>query len=244
LNLVGHVAAALDPAHADPSETTGATRSARSVPPSTEFLVGCMLPDLAAIARVRITRPGGELGAGVAFHHACDAAFHDSVWFNETNRDARDALVAAGVASGPARACSHAGVEMLLDGELVSAPVVLERTHEALDAVASGAPELAGLAPPESREAWVERLEAIGTYLDPARYRDMRFVAERLCRMTSGRRRIELPVDQVDVVATTLASLQRGITAAAPGVLAGVREQVSRTSPASMRERPIPHRRG
>ena len=33
----------------------------------------------------------------------------------------------------------------------------------------------------------------IGSSLDPARYRDPRFVAERLQRMTTGRRRIELP---------------------------------------------------
>ena len=61
MNLVGHVAVALEP---------------DSAPPSTEFLVGCMLPDLAAIARVRIARPEGELGRGVEFHHACDAVFH------------------------------------------------------------------------------------------------------------------------------------------------------------------------
>ena len=96
MNLVGHVAVALEP---------------DSAPPSTEFLVGCMLPDLAAIARVRIARPEGELGRGVEFHHACDAVFHDLEWFHSANRSLRDALVDAGVDSGPARACSHAGVE-------------------------------------------------------------------------------------------------------------------------------------
>ena len=40
----------------------------------------------------------------------------------------------------------------------------------------------------------------IGSSLDPARYRDPRFVAERLYRMTSGRRRIELRAEHVDVV--------------------------------------------
>ena len=112
MNLVGHVAVALRP---------GSTR------PSTDFLVGCMLPDLAAIAR----RAHGQArratsGGGVAFHHACDAVFHESEWFRATNRDVRDALLDAGVDLGPARACSHAGVEMLLDGALVA-----ERTDRA-----------------------------------------------------------------------------------------------------------------
>ena len=72
MNLVGHVAAALSPSDADPSS---------------DFLVGCMLPDLAAIARVRLARPAGDLGRGVEFHHACDAVFHDSAWFRRVNRE-------------------------------------------------------------------------------------------------------------------------------------------------------------
>jgi hypothetical protein len=90
MNLVGHVAVALDPE--------------APTPPSTQFLLGCMLPDLAAIARVRLARPDGELGRGVAYHHACDAVFHETEWFRSVNRALRDALVDAGVDSGPARA--------------------------------------------------------------------------------------------------------------------------------------------
>ena len=71
MNLVGHVAVALEP---------------DAAPPSTDFLIGCMLPDLAAIARVRVARPTGALGEGVAFHHACDAVFHESEWFRSSNR--------------------------------------------------------------------------------------------------------------------------------------------------------------
>jgi hypothetical protein len=212
VNLVGHVAVALDPG------PHGA--------PSTEFLVGCMLPDLAAIARVRLRRPDGELGRGVEFHHACDAAFHGSEWFRTANRDLRDALVDAGVAHGPARACSHAGVEMLLDGELAADPAVEHAARATLLAVATDADDLAPLAPPETRAAWVERLRMIGGSLDPVRYRDPWFVAERLQRMTSGRRRIELPGAHVDAVSTTLDRFQPPIAAAAPAVVAGVRQLV------------------
>jgi hypothetical protein len=222
VNLVGHIAVALDPDQA---------------PPSTEFLVGCMLPDLAAIARVRVSRPDGALGEGVAFHHACDAVFHELDWFRDANRALRDALLDAGVDSGPARACSHAGVEMLLDGRLVADESVDTSARVALDAVTTDARELGALAPPEARDVWVERLQMIGGSLDPARYRDPAFVAERLHRMTSGRRRIELRAGQLPELTASLREFQPRIADAAPDVLAQVRTKV--LDPAA----PIPHRR-
>jgi hypothetical protein len=185
-----------------------------------------MLPDLAAIARVRIARPTGELGEGVAFHHACDDVFHESAWFRDTNRSLRDALVDAGVDSGPARACSHAGVEMLLDGRLVADDTIDVSARVVLDAVRAGAPRLGPLAPDDLRDVWVERLQMIGGSLDPGRYRDARFVAERLHRMTTGRRRIELHAEQVDTVTATLREFQPGIAEAAPHVLGDVRRAV------------------
>jgi hypothetical protein len=223
VNLVGHVAVALDP---------------DAAPPSTDFLVGCMLPDLAAIARVRVARPEGELGDGVAFHHACDAAFHESEWFRDANRALRDALLDAGVDRGPARACSHAGVEMLLDGRLVADDTVDGSARVVLDTVSTCPPALAALAPDGARAAWVERLQMIGSSLDPSRYRDPRFVAERLQRMTSGRRHIALRVEQVDAVTAALADHQPVIAAAAPEVVARIR----RTVPD--RALPIPRRPG
>jgi hypothetical protein len=224
MNLIGHVAVALAP------------DAARL--PSISFLVGCMLPDLAAIARVRVARPTGELGEGVEFHHACDAVFHESEWFRSTNRELRDALVDAGVDSGPTRACSHAGVEMLLDGRLVADATVDTYTCVVLDTVATGAPELGALAPENVRDVWIERLQMIGSSLDPARYQDARFVAERLHRMTSGRRRIELRAEQIDTVSRALRAFQPGITDAAPDVVTMVRRTVLDE------EAPIPHRQG
>jgi hypothetical protein len=211
MNLVGHVAVALTPDRADP-------------PP--EFLVGCMLPDLAAIARVRMTRPDGDLGRGVEFHHACDSVFHESAWFRETNRDVRDALLAAGVTTGAARACSHAGTEMLLDGALVAEPRVGACTQRTLDAVDADAESLASLAPADTRAVVARRLHLVGSSLDPRRYRDPGFVADRLHRMTAGRRRIEVHAYEVGAVATTLAEFAPAIRAAAPEIVAAVRQAV------------------
>jgi hypothetical protein len=218
MNLVGHVAVAVDP---------------DSPPPSTDFLVGCMLPDLAAIARVRLARPDGELGRGVEFHHACDAAFHELQWFRTTNGAVRDALIDAGVDPGPARACSHAGVEMLLDGRLVADDELEAHARAVLDAITVGASTLGALASADVRDAWVERLQMIGSSLDPTRYHDARFVAERLHRMTAGRRRIELRAEHVDAVTHTLREFQPAVGAVAPTVVADVRAAS-----------PIPHRPG
>ena len=115
---------------------------------------------------------------------------------------------------------------MLLDGRLVTDEEVDTRARVVLGAVNTGAPALAPLAPAETRDAWVQRLQMIGSSLDPARYQDARFVAERLHRMTSGRRRIELRAEHVDTVASTLREFQAGIGDAAPDVVARVRRTV------------------
>jgi hypothetical protein len=211
VNLVGHIAAALAPGHADPSSG---------------FLVGCMLPDLAAIARVRIVRPDGELRAGVAFHHACDAVFHESSWFRHVNPTLRDALLDAGVSTGAARACSHAGSEMLFDGALVDDERVDGAARRTLRALDDQADSLAALAPVEMRAVFAERLHLIGASLEPGRYHDPHFVAERLHRMTLGRRRIELRASDVDTVALVLGAFAPEIARAAPGVVADVRKAV------------------
>jgi hypothetical protein len=203
LNLVGHVALALR----DDSPA-----------PETDFLVGCMLPDLAAITRVRLERPEGALGRGVAFHYSCDEAFHESEWFRARNLELRDALLDAGIERGPARACSHAGVEMLLDGALVSDTRVAQATTQTLRAVGTSASELSALAPPAARQRLRERLHLISGSLDPSCYSDPQFVALGLHRMTSDRPRIELQYEHVDAITQALATLQPTIVADAPSV--------------------------
>ena len=93
-----------------------------------------------------------------------------------------------------------------------------------LGVVASPDDDLGDLAAPDVRAVWIERLRTIGTTLRPERYRDPRFVAERLHRMTAGRTRIELSAAHVDLVAATLAEFQPAITAAAPDVVTHVRQ--------------------
>ena len=184
---------------------------------SPEYLVGCMLPDLAGMARVRLARAPApsDLADGIALHHASDAAFHGSKWFNRHNQDLRDALLASGVDRGASRACAHAGLEMLLDGELMRDARVAHATAIAFAALAAGGrtrDTLCALAPSLDRELWAERLGMIGGALDPHAYRSPDTVAHRLHRITSGRARIALRAEQVDGVAHVLARYQPAVT--------------------------------
>lgn len=210
MNLVGHVAVTVGD---DPE-------------PSPEFLVGCMLPDVATIARVRLTRPDGEMGRGVEYHHECDAVFHDSPWFLEHTVRLRDDLLAAGVDRGAARACAHAGLEMLLDGAFVGDARVQSHVRGALATLDDRAEALAALAAEHDRERWVVTVRRIARALDTNGYTDPASITMRLQRMTAGRRRIELRADHTAAVTTVLAAAQPQVLTAAPGVLAGVRAGV------------------
>jgi hypothetical protein len=97
---------------------------------------------------------------------------------------------------------------MLLDGALVADGRVARAATQALHAVGTSATELAALAPPAARPVLRERLHAISRSLDPQCYSDPQFVALRLHRMTSGRRRIELPYEHVGAVTLALTTLQ------------------------------------
>lgn len=211
MNLVGHVAAALPDG------------------PTPEFLAGCVLPDVAAICRVRIDgaafRP---VAAGVAFHHECDHAFHASPWFNEENVRLRDALLAVGVDRGAARASAHAGLEMLLDGALVADDDLLgPQVRVALTTLDAHSATIAAQAAPPLRERWVVGVKRIATSLDTDAYRDAGSVTLRLQRMTAGRTRIEVRADQAGAVTAVLADAQPRITAAATAVLESVRRALA-----------------
>ena len=201
VNLVGHVAvASRQPCGASPG-----------------FLAGAMLPDLGAIARVRLlpasaghTAPddaGGDLADGIALHHASDAAFHDSRWFHDHNRALRDLLLAGGVDRGPARACADAGLEMLLDGELVTDGDVVRSTEAAFDALTDVGPTrdaAAAAVAAHDRDRWIERLDRIARTLDARAYVSAADIATRLHHMTQARPRIELRTEHVALVTHAL----------------------------------------
>ena len=89
------------------------------------FVLGAMLPDFLAMlgGRLQNKRGGGfireQLANGVDFHLKTDAVFHQAPVFVAMNRRALIELRQLGVSRGPARACAHIGVEMLIDAHLI-----------------------------------------------------------------------------------------------------------------------------
>jgi len=82
--------------------------------------LGAMLPDFATMAGLRLPASADpDVQAGIALHHATDAAFHTLPPVLALMRDLDARLEHLGCARGPRRAASHIGIELLLDGILV-----------------------------------------------------------------------------------------------------------------------------
>lgn len=209
MNYVGHIAAGL---------TAGGATGADD-----EFLVGTALPDFSAMARVRLRRGGqGPVAAGIAAHRVTDARFHGLEWFRSTTGSLRAALVADGMAAGPARAAAHVLPELALDGRLMARPEVAAAVEAVLQRVSDPEPALVALVAPEHGPRWSAGLRAIGTRSDPAGYRDPARVAERVCAATRGRPRIEVPTDHLATLERHAAALLAADGMDDAGILAAV----------------------
>jgi hypothetical protein len=93
---------------------------------------------------------------GARFHVVVDALFHQTPTFIHLNRIALRRLRELGVSRGPARACAHIGVEMLIDAQLVKDQQLLCGYIEGLDAARVDHPIFAPIDEATSRQ--LERL--------------------------------------------------------------------------------------
>ncbi len=103
--------------------------------PSSAFVLGAMLPDLCAMVGLRPPETNGdpEVEAGLNYHIETDSVFHQTEVFIQHNRRVLLDLRQLGVSRGPARACSHMGVEMLIDAKLVESDLYFFPYQEALE---------------------------------------------------------------------------------------------------------------
>jgi hypothetical protein len=207
VNFVGHIA-------------TGLRARPRCREPG--FLVGTALPDFASMARIRLGTASGALGRGIALHHAADAAFHAEDWFLGLERDLRTELLGKGLPDGAARACAHAGPELLLDGALVAEPGIADAVRDVWDAIGSPDDDVLALVPMARRSGWCAHLVGVAARLDPFGYADAAVVARRLHGLTSRRPRLAFHDSLVDAVTVCMAAVQPRIRDAAPAVLARV----------------------
>ncbi len=187
---------------------------------STGFLLGAAAPDLARMARVPVATEGPEDHlAGVAAHHRTDAAFHDSAWFRGHNRAFVAELTARGVRRGPARGAGHVLVELLLDGALLDDAGHASTFTPAWSALADAGDEALAMVPAEHHERWADFLRQLTSRLEPSRYADPTYAADRTAGTLGRRPRLAMDDGEQETLRAVADELQPTITAGADHVV-------------------------
>lgn len=196
MNYFGHVAVA--------SWSTG----------SAEARLGAMLPDFANMCRAHLEpEQGSQVAAGIALHHATDAAFHDLPPVTALMRELDDRLAHGGCARGPRRAVAHVGVELLLDGVLVDEAAYREAYSTA---IASDAP-VAWTADGGTRFAMLRsRLRSYGV---PDDLRTVDGIVARLARILAPRPLLAPSSDDLRAIHAALRGQQPRVEVAAETVM-------------------------
>jgi hypothetical protein len=186
------------------------------------FALGSALSDLATVGGFRLLgrTDDPQVGAGMVFHHRTDDAFHAHPWFRERSRLAGGALLRSGMDRGPARACAHVGVELLLDGALQAGAEDRNHFGRALEAIPARIDRLAPLVPAGRRHAWRAHLRGLAGVEAPPAHHDPEAVAARLQRICARRPRLWFPEAAVSDVAAVLAELAPGIADTAADLVA------------------------
>jgi hypothetical protein len=188
------------------------------------FVFGAMLPDLAAMLRLRPPASSSPaITRGIALHHATDSAFHGAPAFLALAQSARVSLLALGLGRGPARALAHVGTEILLDERLGTEPEV-EATYLA-------ALEVAGTAPlGEAETDDTRRLRALASTLRARgvpRFHSPELVARRLYRALESHPRLAFTTSDEPRVASWVIAFRPQVAAAASAVVCDLSVRLS-----------------
>jgi hypothetical protein len=188
------------------------------------FVFGAMLPDLAAMAGLRVTgvaHAGAD--SGRRFHYATDAAFHRAEGFQALCVTATHALRDAGLRRGPARAIGHVGVELLLDGWLAAEQGVPALYGEALALVPALVPAIAFRAECDAAPL-VELCGRIAAApLAPDAWCEPERLAARLVRILARRPLLALEARELPAVRAWASGAWLEVGRVAPALLAEVR---------------------
>jgi hypothetical protein len=195
-----------------------AVASWHSAAPGTAL--GSMLPDFATMSGARLADPTDpDIARGIDLHHKTDAAFHHLPPVLALMRELDDRLEAGQCARGPRRAVAHIGVELLLDGVLVTETAYRESYAAALAHDPSGvrlrdeqdAPRFAALH---------ARLRGYGVPDDLQRPES---IVHRLHRMLAHRPRLAPDAADLAAIKTALVEHKPRVDVAAETVLRALR---------------------
>jgi hypothetical protein len=191
--------------------------------PSTRFLLGAAAPDLARMGQVPVAGSGPpDLVAGVAAHHRTDAAFHGSTWFRERNRALVAELDRRGVRRGPARGAGHVVVELLLDGALLEDPDHAGTFGPAWAALGEPTQDALAMVPADHRHRWSDLLRRLTDRLEPVRYGEATYAADRTAGTLGFRPRLAMTEDEEAALREVAVDAQDDIRATAPDVVRSV----------------------
>jgi acyl carrier protein phosphodiesterase len=188
--------------------------------PAPGTVLGAMLPDFATMVRARLAdADDAQVAAGIAHHHATDAAFHGMPAVLGLMRELDERLAALGCARGPRRAVAHIGVELLLDGVLVEEAAYREAYATALVHDPSGVRwrEDDG---PARLSTLLARLRAHGA---PDDLRRPHAITQRLHRMLAHRPLLAPAPADLEAIDRALVAYQPRVEAAADTILRGLR---------------------
>jgi acyl carrier protein phosphodiesterase len=176
-----------------------AVASWHSANPAT--VLGAMLPDFATMSGTRLAEAtDAGIAAGIALHHVTDGAFHHLPPVLALMRELDARLVAGGCARGPRRAVAHIGVELLLDGVLVTEPTYRNAYSAALEYDTSGVTFRHAEDPPRFA-ALHARLRSYGV---PDDLRNPEAIVHRLHRMTAHRPLLAPSASDLSAIRTAL----------------------------------------
>jgi len=156
-----------------------------------EFVLGAMLPDLAAMAGLRVQGTDAvTLGEGMQLHHESDRAFHACEAFTTLTREGAHDLRGAGLRRGPALGAAHVGIELLLDGWLVAERPPSTVYRHALERAASCSDTVRWRG--RAGESWQRLCRRISSSAATEGCRDPDEVARRTARALERRPRLRL----------------------------------------------------
>ncbi len=191
---------------------------------SSDRTLGAMLPDFAGMCGAHLGEPSDpEIAAGIALHHATDAAFHALAPVAALMRELDEQLARLGCARGPRRAVAHVGIELLLDGMLVG-----DATYRA--------GYVAALACDPARVVWrdadgparfgvlIDRLRGYGV---PDDLREPAAITSRLARVLGPRPLLAPSPADLRAIGKALVEQQPRVAIAAEAILRGLRATLS-----------------
>lgn len=204
MNLGAHIAVAAAAGRDDRSERLGSA-----------------LPDVAGMGRFRLNRHGDNaLESGIHLHHRTDDLFHGHRWFVARQAEVHDELAAAGFSRGPALACAHVGVELLLDGVLLGDGPTADVVHGTFAAIDDLRAPLGSLVEPETEPDWQAHLSRFTDGAPVSHLDDPAEVARRLHRILAHRPRLAFAAQQMPRLVEVLARCRPRVADGAHGVVA------------------------